>query len=93
MIKLPQPNSRQRALAGNRAEGLENGVSMASYPIAGVVAYGLIGWLISHFIHAMWPIPVGMLIGLALSTGYVIYRYGTKAGSAHLDLDPRKENR
>lgn len=92
-MRLPQANDRQRALAGDRGAGLEAGMSMASYPIAGVVAYGLIGWLVSHFIHATWPIPVGMLVGLALSTGYVIYRYGTKAGSAHIAPDPRKENR
>jgi ATP synthase protein I len=94
-MRLPQANDRQRVIASNRAAGLETGISVASYPIGGVVAYGLIGWLIATLIHAEWPIPAGMLVGLAIGTGYVIYRYGTQAGSTHKDArkDPRKEMR
>ena len=64
---------------------------MAGYPIGGVAAYGLIGWLVSTLIHAEWPIPAGMLIGLVIGTGYVIYRYGTKAGSELQNPNPRKD--
>jgi F0F1-type ATP synthase assembly protein I len=83
MIKLPQPNGRQRAIAGQSGTagaGLDNGISIASYPIGGVVAYGLLGWLVATLIHASWPIPVGMVLGLAIGTAYVIYRYGTETG-------------
>ena len=77
--------------SAGRGAGIETGVSVASYPLGGVVAYGLIGWLIAWLIHASWPIPAGMIFGLAIGTGYVIYRYGTKAGSAHTNTNPRKE--
>jgi ATP synthase protein I len=100
MIKLPQPNSRQRALAGQQSAGqpgaaqpgigqqgigqpgagMESGISIASYPIGGIVAYGLIGWGIDRAIHASWVLPLGMLLGLVIGTAYVIYRYGTEKG-------------
>jgi hypothetical protein len=97
MIKLPQANSRQRAVVGHQgadhqgvghqgvghqtgAAGLEVGLSIASYPLGGVLAYGLIGWLVATLIHASWPIPIGMVLGLAIGTAYVIYRYGTETG-------------
>jgi F0F1-type ATP synthase assembly protein I len=86
-MRLPTPNDRQRALAGQNtsanggAAGLETGLSVASYPIGGVVAYGLIGWLVGKAIHAGWPTPAGMILGLMIGTAYVIYRYGTKTGT------------
>jgi F0F1-type ATP synthase assembly protein I len=76
-MRLPETNDRQRAMAAaGRAQGLETGMQVSSYLIGGLVAYGLIGWLIGYLIHASWPVPAGMLLGLAISTGYVIYRYG-----------------
>jgi F0F1-type ATP synthase assembly protein I len=91
-MRVPSTNDRQRALANasGRAQGLDIGMTVTSYLIGGLVAYGFIGWLIGHFlIHASWPFPAGMLIGLVISTGYVIYRYGTTAGSASPGDGPR----
>jgi len=47
-----------------------------SYLIGGMVAYGGICWLVGRGIHAAWPFPVGMLTGLGISLGYIIFRYG-----------------
>lgn len=86
-MRLPTPNDRQRALAAHNtsaaggAAGLETGLSVASYPIGGIVAYGFIGWLVGKAIHAGWPLPAGMILGLAIGTAYIIYRHGTKTGS------------
>jgi hypothetical protein len=41
-----------------------------------MVAYGAIGWLIGRAVHVSLLFPVGMLAGLAISLGYVIYRFG-----------------
>ena len=101
-MRLPTVNDRQRALAQNRTQGLDVGVSASSYMIAGLISYGFIGWLIGRAIHAGWPLPVGMLVGLAISTAYVIHRYGRQHPEAdnstpqsHGDdpETPRKENR
>lgn len=56
------------------------GYSIFSYLIAGMLAYGGIGWLIGHFTHVEMLFPIGMLVGLAISLGWIIYRYGVKGG-------------
>ena len=56
------------------------GYSIFSYLISGMLAYGGIGWLIGHFTHAGMLFPIGMLVGLAISLGWIIYRYGVKGG-------------
>ena len=60
------------------SEGLSKGTgyTIFSYLIAGMLAYGGIGWLIGHFTHVSLLFPVGMLVGLAISVGWIIYRYG-----------------
>jgi ATP synthase protein I len=62
--------------AAARALGLGTGWTVFSYLIAGMAAYGLIGWAIGKAVHAAWLFPVGMMVGLAISVGYIIYRYG-----------------
>jgi ATP synthase protein I len=52
------------------------GYTVFSYLIAGMLAYGGIGWLIGHFAHISLLFPIGMLVGLAISVGWIIYRYG-----------------
>jgi ATP synthase protein I len=65
----------------SRVEGLDIGWTVFSYLIAGMVAYGGIGWLIGKAVHIGLLFPVGMIVGLAISVGFVIYRYG-RQGSA-----------
>ena len=52
------------------------GWTVFSYLISGMLAYGGIGWLIGHFTHIALLFPTGMLVGLAISVGWIIYRYG-----------------
>jgi ATP synthase protein I len=63
----------------NRARGLEVGWTVFSYLLAGMVSYGAIGWLIGKAVHAAILFPLGMIVGLAISVGFVIYRYGRQA--------------
>jgi F0F1-type ATP synthase assembly protein I len=58
------------------------GTEVASYVIAGLLAYGGIGWLVAHFTHIQLFIPIGMLVGMAISLGWVVYKYG-RAGDPH----------
>ena len=53
-----------------------SGYTIFSYLIAGMLAYGGIGWLIGHFTRISLLFPIGMLVGLAISVGWIIYRYG-----------------
>ena len=55
---------------------------MFSYLLAGMAAYGGIGWLIGRAVHVPVLLPVGMLVGLAISIGFIIYRYGVQGAAA-----------
>jgi ATP synthase protein I len=66
------------AARGGADGGLTKGAgyTIFSYLIAGMIAYGGIGWLVGHFTHVSMLFPIGMLVGLAISVGWIIYRYG-----------------
>lgn len=66
--------------AQSRAAGLNVGWTVVSYLLSGMAAYGLIGWLIGRAVHVPMIFPIGMLVGLAISLGFVIWRYGRPAG-------------
>jgi ATP synthase protein I len=53
-----------------------SGYTVLSYLIAGMLAYGGIGWAIGHFTHLPLLFPIGMLVGLAISVGWIVYTYG-----------------
>ena len=53
-----------------------SGWTIFSYLISGMLAYGGIGWLIGHYTHVSLLFPIGMLVGLTISIGWIIYKYG-----------------
>jgi hypothetical protein len=59
-----------------RATGLGQGWTVVSYMFSGLIAYGAIGWLIGRVTHIALMFPIGMMVGIAVSVGYVIYRFG-----------------
>jgi ATP synthase protein I len=63
-----------------RAQGLNIGWTAFSYLLSGMAAYGGIGWLVGRAVHIQLLFPIGMLVGLAISLGYVIWRFGRIAG-------------
>jgi hypothetical protein len=68
--------ARKQAAAQGRALGLETGWTVVSYLLAGMAAYGIIGALIGKAVHVALLFPLGMLAGLGISIGYIIYRFG-----------------
>ncbi len=80
--------TREGAAAEGRAQGLDIGWTVFSYLIGGMLAYGGIGWLIGRAVHVSLLFPIGMLAGLAISIGFIIYRYGMHGAVAR---PPRKE--
>ena len=69
-------NDWKAPAAEGRAQGLNIGWTVFSYLLSGMAAYGAIGWLIGRAVHVQLLFPVGMLVGLAISIGFIIYRYG-----------------
>jgi F0F1-type ATP synthase assembly protein I len=78
---------RKGSAAEGRARGLNIGWTVFGYLISGMIAYGGIGWLIGRAVHVPLLFPAGMLVGLAISIGFIIYRYGKQGAVAA----PRKE--
>jgi ATP synthase protein I len=83
----------------SQVKGLDTGTgwTIFSYLIAGIVAYGAIGWGIGKATHIGLLFPLGMVLGIAISISYVIYRYGRQGSAAPLTrgndpLAPRREN-
>jgi len=74
----PEKLSRRTAAADGRSQGLDIGWTVSGYLVSGMLAYGLIGWLIGRAVHVSLLLPVGMLVGLAISIGFIIYRYGVQ---------------
>ena len=73
--------SRRTAAAEDRAQGLNIGWTVLSYMLSGMAAYGIIGWLVGRAVHVSLLFPIGMLVGLAISISFVIYRYGVQAAA------------
>jgi F0F1-type ATP synthase assembly protein I len=70
------PDGGANPPAGNLTHGRGTGYVVLSHLLAGMVAYGAIGWLAGRAIHVTVLFPVGMLVGLGISTALVIHRYG-----------------
>jgi hypothetical protein len=52
------------------------GWTIFSYLIAGMVFYGLIGWLVGRATHIAVLFPLGAITGLVLAIVLIIFRYG-----------------
>jgi hypothetical protein len=52
------------------------GWSVFSYLIAGMVFYGLVGGLVAWLTHVPVLAPVGALVGLFFAIGGVVWKYG-----------------
>jgi ATP synthase protein I len=86
-LEKAREKTQQQAAAQGRAQGLEVGWTVFSYLLAGMAAYGGIGWLIGRAVHVPLLFPVGMLVGLGISIGYIIHRFGRQQTVER----PRKE--
>jgi len=89
----PAEISRRTAAAQGRAEGLNVGWTVFSYLLSGMAAYGVIGWLIGRAVHVPLLFPVGMLVGLAISIGFIIYRYGVQAAKTQPTTSAKAQRR
>lgn len=55
-----------------------------SYLFGGLIFYGGLGWLGAHFLHVVVLLPIGIVVGLGLSTYLMVQRFG-KAGDRELE--------
>ena len=56
--------------------GSEEGYRVLSYLLAGPIFYGGLGWRGDHYLLTTFLLPVGIVVGTALSVILIIRRYG-----------------
>jgi ATP synthase protein I len=66
--------TRQAGRAGATQDNA--GWSIFSYLVAGMVAYGLIGWLVATVTHIPLLLPLSALAGLVVAVAGIVYKYG-----------------
>jgi ATP synthase protein I len=52
-----------------------DGWQILSYMLGGMILYGGVGWLVSHWTGIAILFPVGMILGIGLSVAMIIFRF------------------
>lgn len=81
---VPSQAEFARKLANQRGlqqdSSTDTGMVIVAYLVAGVGFYGGLGWAIDQFwLHSGWLLPVGVLVGMAMSIYLVVRKYGPQA--------------
>jgi F0F1-type ATP synthase assembly protein I len=63
------------------------------YLVAGVLFYGIIGWLLSIWLNAEYWIPIGILVGAGFGIYLVFARYSIKAQNGGTASSTPSKNR
>jgi F0F1-type ATP synthase assembly protein I len=56
--------------------GADQGYRILSIMIAGLIAYGGLGWLLDRWLGTAWFLPVGLILGIGLGVYYVVVKFG-----------------
>lgn len=51
--------------------------NVMAYLLAGLLGFGLPGWLLDSLLGTSWLAPVGLLLGMAVALTTIWFRYGT----------------
>jgi ATP synthase protein I len=80
-------NNQPEAQGGEKSNGMDLGLRVLSYLIAGVGLYGLLGWLGDHYLGTEFLLPIGIVAGAAFGCYVIIRRYG-RVDDAVLTTNP-----
>jgi len=76
--QLDQPDAGRRPTEqaqAPRAPRESDGWQILSYMLGGMLLYGGIGWLVSHWTGISIIFPLGMILGIGLSVAMIIFRF------------------
>ena len=74
----PQPDAPGQApeqAPEQRPARESDGWQILSYMLGGMILYGGVGWLVSHWTGIAILFPVGMILGIGLSVAMIIFRF------------------
>ena len=66
-------------VAGCEPGGMNQGMQVLSYLIAGVLLYGGLGWLGDRYLGTGFLLPVGIVLGAGFGIYLVVKRFGAEA--------------
>jgi ATP synthase protein I len=66
----PEPQAQEA-----RPPRESDGWQILSYMLGGMILYGGIGWLASHWTGISILFPLGMILGIGLSIAMIIFRF------------------
>jgi F0F1-type ATP synthase assembly protein I len=69
-------NHQPKAQGGEKSNGMDLGLRVLSYLIAGVGLYGLLGWVGDHYLGTEFLLPIGIVAGAAFGCYVIIRRFG-----------------
>lgn len=52
------------------------GYVILSYLMAGILLYGVLGWVGDYFLGTRFLLPLGIILGVSLSLFLIVKRYG-----------------
>ncbi|HEX8510115.1 MAG TPA: AtpZ/AtpI family protein [Propionibacteriaceae bacterium] len=74
------PPSEVRTQHRGELAGMDQGMRVLSYLIAGVLVYGGLGLLADHYLGTAFLLPIGIVLGAAGGCYVIIRRYGQFPG-------------
>jgi ATP synthase protein I len=72
---MNQPPRLDEPSGSSGSAGMNQGLQVLSYLIAGIALYGFLGWLGDHFLGTGFLLPLGIVAGAALGIYVVIKRF------------------
>ena len=75
-MKQSRHAQEQEGQVHSHAVGMNTGLRVLSYLIAGVALYGALGWLADHVLGTGFLLPIGIVLGAAASAYTIIRRFG-----------------
>ena len=65
-----------RSQGSEKIDGMNLGMQVLSYLIAGVALYGFLGWLGDRLLDTGFLLPIGIVLGAGLGCYVIIRRFG-----------------
>jgi len=75
-MKQSRQAEEQGGQMHSHAVGMNTGMRVLSYLLAGVALYGALGWLADHLMGTGFWLPIGIVLGAAASVYTIIRRFG-----------------
>jgi ATP synthase protein I len=75
-MKQSRQAQAQEGQVYSHAAGMNTGLRVLSYLIAGVALYGALGWLADHLMGTAFWLPIGIVLGAAAAVYTIIRRFG-----------------